>query len=72
VHGLGTVPSLGNFVYAVVGDGFVVFEELLQLGVIVRPLTGFGSLDAIRVSVGTADENAFFADALGQVLSRVS
>jgi histidinol-phosphate aminotransferase len=71
-HGLETVPSLGNFVYAVVGDGLLVFEALLQLGVIVRPLTGFGSTDAIRVSVGTPEENFFFADALGQVLSRVS
>jgi histidinol-phosphate aminotransferase len=67
-----TVPSLGNFVYAAVGDGRLVFEELLQLGVIVRPLHGFGAPDAIRVSVGTDDENAFFADALRQVLSRVS
>jgi histidinol-phosphate aminotransferase len=67
-----TVPSLGNFVYAAVGDGRLVFEELLQLGVIVRPLHGFGAPDAIRVSVGTDDENAFFTDALRQVLSRVS
>ena len=71
-HGVETVPSLGNFVYAIVGDGRLVFEELLQLGVIVRPLHGFGAGDAIRVTVGTEDENAFFADALGQVLSRVS
>jgi len=71
-HGVEAVPSLGNFVYAPVGDGRLLFEELLQLGVIVRPLHGFGAADAIRVSVGTEDENAFFADALRQVLSRVS
>jgi histidinol-phosphate aminotransferase len=71
-HAIETVPSLGNFVFATVGDGRLVFEELLQLGVIVRPLHGFGAADSIRVSVGTDDENAFFADALRQVLSRVS
>jgi histidinol-phosphate aminotransferase len=71
-HDVETVPSLGNFVYAIVEDGRLVFEELLQFGVIVRPLHGFGAADAIRVSVGTEDENAFFTDALRQVLSRVS
>jgi histidinol-phosphate aminotransferase len=40
--------------------------------VIVRPLAGFGAPDAIRISVGTAEENALFADALGHVLSGVS
>jgi histidinol-phosphate/aromatic aminotransferase/cobyric acid decarboxylase-like protein len=35
--------------------------------VIVRPLDGFGATDAIRVTVGTAEENELFGDALGQV-----
>jgi histidinol-phosphate aminotransferase len=72
-HGLEPAgPALGNFVYAEVGDGRALFEQLLQQGVIVRPLTGFGAPSAIRVSVGTPEENAIFADALGHVLSRVS
>jgi histidinol-phosphate aminotransferase len=71
-HGLETPPSLGNFVYAEVGDGRAVFEQLLRQGVIVRPLAGFGAPGAIRVSVGTPDENEVFADALGAVLSGVS
>jgi histidinol-phosphate/aromatic aminotransferase/cobyric acid decarboxylase-like protein len=37
--------------------------------VIVRPLAGFGAPDAIRVTVGTPDENALFADALERVRS---
>jgi histidinol-phosphate aminotransferase len=71
-YGLDAVPSLGNFVYAEVGDGRAVFEQLLRLGVIVRPLAGFGAPNAIRVSVGTAEENEVFAAALGHVLSGVS
>jgi histidinol-phosphate aminotransferase len=71
-HGLETAPSLGNFVYAEVGDGRALFEQLLRQGVIVRPLTGFGAPAAIRVSVGTAEENDVFADAIGHVLSGVS
>ena len=71
-HGLDPVPSLGNFLYADVEDGRELFDRLLREGVIVRPLAGFGAPGAIRVSVGTPEENEFFAVALGHVLSGVS
>ena len=72
-HGLDPAgPALGNFLYVEVGDGRALFEQLLREGVIVRPLAGFGAPEAIRVSVGTEEENAFFAAALGHVLSGVS
>jgi histidinol-phosphate aminotransferase len=72
-HGLEPAgPALGNFLFAEVGDGREVFEQLLRQGVIVRPCGGFGAPGAIRVSVGTAEENALFASALGHVLSGVS
>jgi histidinol-phosphate aminotransferase len=70
-HGFDTVPSVGNFLYAETGgDATELFDRLLREGVIVRPCAGFGAPGAIRVSVGTPDENAFFADALGRVLAR--
>jgi histidinol-phosphate aminotransferase len=65
-------PALGNFLFADVGGGRALFEQLLRQGVVVRPLDGFGAPGAIRVSIGTADENAFFQAALGHVLSGVS
>jgi histidinol-phosphate aminotransferase len=66
-------PAVGNFLYAEVGDDArPLFERLLRLGVIVRPLGGFGAPGAIRVTVGTAEENELFAAALGHVLSGVS
>jgi histidinol-phosphate aminotransferase len=69
-HGLQPVPSVGNFLYAETGgDGNALFEQLLTQGVIVRPLAGFGSPTAIRVSVGTADEIDFLDAALGRVLA---
>jgi histidinol-phosphate aminotransferase len=72
-HGLEPAgPALGNFLYADVGDGAALFEHLLRQGVIVRPLHGFGAPEAIRVTIGTAEENDFFAAALGHVLSSVS
>ena len=61
-------PAVANFVYAETGtDTRPLFEALLAQGVIVRPLHGFGSPTAIRVTAGTADENEFFAEALARV-----
>jgi histidinol-phosphate aminotransferase len=66
-------PAVGNFVFAEVGeDSRPLFELLLREGVIVRPTHGFGAPGAIRVTVGTAEENAIFADALGRVTARAS
>jgi histidinol-phosphate aminotransferase len=69
-HGLEAVPgAVGNFVYVEVGeDATPLFESLLREGVIVRPCRGFGAPGAIRVTVGTPEEIAFFSDALGRVL----
>jgi histidinol-phosphate aminotransferase len=61
-------PAVGNFLYAETGaDTRPLFEALLAEGVIVRPLHGFGAPTAIRVSCGTAEENAYFAEALARV-----
>jgi histidinol-phosphate aminotransferase len=58
-------PAVANFVYADAGgDARSLFDALLRQGVIVRPLASFGAPEAIRVTVGTPEENAFFAEAL--------
>jgi histidinol-phosphate aminotransferase len=62
-------PAVANFVYVEVGeDSRPVFEALLREGVIVRPLASFGAPGAIRVTVGTSEENDLFATALERVL----
>jgi histidinol-phosphate aminotransferase len=73
-HGLPPAgPAVANFLYADVGaDARELFDDLLRFGVIVRPLAGFGAPSAIRVTVGTAEENAFFADALARLRDRVA
>jgi histidinol-phosphate aminotransferase len=72
-HGLQPAgPARGNFLFAEVGGGRELFERLLREGVIVRPLDGFGAPEAIRVTVGTPEENELFSAALGHVLSGVS
>jgi histidinol-phosphate aminotransferase len=63
-----TSPALGNFLFAAIGgDGQVLFDALLREGVIVRPLAGFGAPDAIRVTVGTAEEHELLDRALARV-----
>jgi histidinol-phosphate aminotransferase len=63
-------PAVANFVYADTGsDARAVFDALLREGVIVRPLNAFGSETAIRVTVGTTEENAFLAAALERVVA---
>jgi histidinol-phosphate aminotransferase len=59
---------VANFVFAEVGeDARPVFEALLRESVIVRPLAPFGAPGAIRVTVGTKEENEHFAQAFGRV-----
>ncbi len=69
--GLDPEPSQANFVYADVpgGDGAGLARRLLhEEGMLVRELPGFGAPAGIRVTVGTDEENAAFAAALGRVL----
>ena len=64
-------PAVANFVFAEVGeDSRPLFEQLLRAGVIVRPTHGFGAPGAIRVTVGTAEENEIFAESLPRVTAR--
>jgi histidinol-phosphate aminotransferase len=63
-------PAVANFLFAEVGDDArPLFEALLREGVIVRPAGGFGAPGAIRVTVGTPEENELFGEALGRVLT---
>jgi histidinol-phosphate aminotransferase len=56
--GFRPVPSEANFVFIVAGpDAQAMSDDLLQMGVIVRPLGWMGFPEAIRISVGTAEEN---------------
>ena len=72
-HGLEPVtPSVGNFLFADVReDARALFEALLREGVIVRPLAAFGAPEALRITVGTPEDNELFGAALGRVLNRV-
>jgi len=51
------IPSCTNFVLAAPGfDGRQAYQALLQEGVIVRPMNGYGFPDHLRISVGAGAE----------------
>jgi len=70
---LDIVPSEANFVMIVrrtEADADFLVRELLKLGIIIRPLRGFGLPNCVRISVGTDDENEILVSAMKKVLSK--
>jgi histidinol-phosphate aminotransferase len=64
------VPSVANFILVEVGDGNLVFKEMLKQGVIVRAMAGYKLPGWVRISIGTARENARALEVLDNVLER--
>lgn len=60
LSGLGfeAVGGQANFVLCRVGAGVAVFEALQRRGIIVRPLAPYGMPDFVRITIGSAGENA--------------
>ncbi len=67
--GLETVPSAANFILVRVGNAARVYDALLRLGVIVRPVPVYGFPEHLRVSVGLPEENRRLVRALRTVLT---
>jgi len=68
--GLKYAPSRANFILVDVGrSASEVFHWLLKEGVIVRPMTSFGMESALRVTIGTPEENRRFVKALKKVMA---
>jgi histidinol-phosphate aminotransferase len=67
--GISYVPSRANFILVDVGRSAAdIYQKLLHEGVIVRPLTPFGMETALRITVGTPEENRKLIKALRRVL----
>ncbi len=74
-RGIEFVNSPANFlmtVWPTPHDAQYITEELLHHGVIVRPLAAWGLPHCVRISVGTEEELAFFAEALTTVTAAES
>jgi histidinol-phosphate aminotransferase len=65
--GVTFVPSEANFIYVVVGenDAERVYNKMLKLGVIVRPM----GPNSIRITVGLQGENKKLVHALGKAIT---
>ena len=69
-HGLRAVPSEANFVLIVFGGkltGEMAYEGLVERGFITRWLPGQGLPQALRITIGTADQMDAIAAALGEM-----
>ena len=55
--GLTYVPSHANFLLIRVGDAPRIYQRLLEQGVIVRPVAGYGLPEFLRVTVGLPAED---------------
>ena len=69
--GLFPVPSETNFLFIPIGPhAKSLCDELLLEGLIVRPLGWMGFPEAIRISVGSPDQNTKLLDAMSYALER--
>jgi histidinol-phosphate aminotransferase len=67
--GVAYIPSAGNFLSIdLKRPARPIYDALLKLGVIVRPIESYGMPNHLRVTIGLKDENARFLDSLVQVL----
>jgi histidinol-phosphate aminotransferase len=67
------VPTWANFVYCELGDDAAAVAKRLQAeGVIVRPLGPWGAPTAIRITIGTPEQNELFLKAFKKVMERAT
>ena len=71
--GLRAVPTSANFIYFETPEDAATLAARLQSeGVIVRPLNLWGISNAIRVTIGTPEQNQQFISALKQVTEKAA
>jgi len=69
--GYEVVPTWGNFLYCELGeDAAAVAQRLQAKGVIIRPLAPWGAPTAIRITIGTPEQNEVFLTAFKKVMER--
>jgi histidinol-phosphate aminotransferase len=72
--GLTVIPSDANFVMVPCEsehEAHDLCEELLKLGIIIRPLDGFGLPHCVRITIGTEEQNHVLMDGLHNVLEKI-
>jgi histidinol-phosphate aminotransferase len=69
--GYDIAPTWANFLYCELGeDAAAVAQRLQTEGVIIRPLGPWGAPTAIRITIGTPEQNGVFLKAFKKVMER--
>ena len=69
--GYTVAPTWANFIYCELGeDAALIADQMQAEGVIVRPLAAWGAPGAIRVTIGTPEQNEVFLQAFRKVMDR--
>ncbi len=68
MQGVQPFPSEANFILFRVLDTETAYNKFIELGVLIRNMSGVVK-NALRVTVGTPDENAIFIDAIKKALA---
>jgi histidinol-phosphate aminotransferase len=66
--GLPVTGDKGNFILFSLENAGLISKSLQEMGVIVRPLAGYGLPDHLRVTIGSEPENARFLEALARLI----
>ncbi len=67
--GLNYLPTMGNFISVNLNtDAQPIYAALLRQGVIVRPVANYQMPEYLRITIGTAEQNRKFIDALTGIL----
>jgi len=65
--GFTVLPSSANFLLVRVGNGTIMRDKLLQLGLVVRDCTSFGIADCIRIGIRSLPDCERLAAAMAEV-----
>jgi histidinol-phosphate aminotransferase len=69
--GYEVTPTWANFLYCELGEDAAAAAQRLQAeGVIIRPLGPWGAPTAIRITIGTSEQNGLFLKAFKKVMER--
>jgi len=69
--GYPVAPTWANFLFCELGEDAAAFAQQMQAeGVIIRPLGAWGAPNAIRITIGTPEQNRIFLVAFTKVIER--
>jgi histidinol-phosphate aminotransferase len=67
--GLFYLPTYGNFIFVdFAGDSQIIFEALQKKGIITRTIKEYGFPNALRITIGTEEQNRKLIRALEEIL----